>query len=383
MREIETRISSLVSSQFPSFYREDQARIVEFVKAYYEWMEQTGRAVKQSRSILSYRDIDETLEQFYTHFRKKYLESFPDTSEISTPFLVKNILDVYKAKGTEDGIKLLIQILYNEESSVYLPGSDVFKPSHGTWVIPQYLELSVTDRTKTYINKEILGEQSGARAFAESLVTRRINGKYIDVLYISNVSGRFILGERVVETSNTRNTNAPITVGSLSSIDILNGGQDLEVGDLLKIKSDSGKQGTARVTSISSETGVVSFTLNNGGFGFTTSANVLVSDRVLNLANVSNANTLLKGPDPDLDFTILETVTQTIYRYGVTGSANNSNFVANTLLTVYHPNNAVKSTGRIISLLQQTQALVSSRYILYLVLLLMRMCCIFLLTLLL
>lgn len=349
MREIEQRIASLVSSHFPSIFREEQTRLVDFLKAYYEWMQSSQQVVGRARKLLSYRDVDSTLEEFYEHFRKKYLENFPNTSSLSTPFLVKNVLDVYKAKGTEDGVKLLIQILYNEESRVYLPGSDVFKPSDGDWVIPRYLELSVTTRTKNYINKEIIGERSGARAFAESLVRRRISGKYIDVLYISNVNGQFVIGEKIVEASNTINTNAPVTVGSLSSIEILDGGQQLAIGDLLSIASDSGKQGVARVTEISSETGIVRFQLYNGGFGFTTTSNVVVSDRVLNISNISNANTLLTGPDPDLDYTLLETVTQAVYRYGVTGSANNSNFVANTVLTTYHGNGAVKATGRVIS----------------------------------
>lgn len=349
MRDIEHRITSLINAQFPSIFREEQARLVDFLKAYYEWMQSSQQAVGRARKLLSYRDVDHTLEQFYEHFRKKYLENFPDTSSLSTPFLVKNVLDVYKAKGTEEGVKLLIQILYNEQSSVYLPGDDVFKASDGDWVIPQYLELTVTSRTRSYLNKEIIGERSGARAFAESLVQRRIAGKYIDVLYISNVSGRFVIGENIVEVSNTRNTNAPQTVGSLSTIDILDGGQDLAVGDLLSISSSSGKQGVARVTEISSETGIVRFRLENGGFGFSLSSNVIVSDRVLNINNRTNANTSLRGPDPDLDYTLFETVTQSVYRYGVTGSANNANFVANTVLSTYHGNGAVKATARIIN----------------------------------
>lgn len=349
MREVESRISALVKAQFPGFYQDDQARIVDFVKAYYEWMEQSSQAAGAARRIMQYRDIDTTLSEFYKHFRAKYLENFPDTSSATTPFLVKNALDIYKAKGTEEGIKLLLQILYNEESTVYLPGSDVFKASDGTWDVPKYLELSQSTRTASYLNKEILGERSGARAFAESLVTRRIKGKYIDILYISNVNGRFITGERIVEISNTVNTNAPLTVGSLSYIEILDGGQNLAVGDLLDINSEAGKQGVARVTEISSETGIVKFSLNDGGFGYSTSANVIVSDKVLNVNNVINANTLLRGPDYSLDYTFLETVTQSIYRYGVTGSTNNSILTANTLVTVYYPNNGVKATARIIS----------------------------------
>lgn len=352
MRELEQQISALIKSQFPGFYVEDQAKFVEFVRAYYEWMEQQDQTIGQIRRLSDIRDIDKTVDEFYTHFRKKYLENFPESSSLSTPFLVKNALDIYKAKGTEEGIKLLLQILYREASKVYLPGTDVLKPSNGEWVVPRYLELSSSPRTLGFINKEIVGELSGARAFAESLVTKRTNGKYIDVLYISNLKGRFLYGERITDATNLVNANAPVIIGSLTSIDIIDGGQDLEVGDILDVVADTGRLGKALVTGISNETGIVRFTLDDGGFGYSTSANVLVSQRVLNLYNITNANTSLTGPDPDLDFELLETVTQPLFTYEFDTSTNNAAFDDGAYLTVYYPNNSVKATARSLILLE-------------------------------
>lgn len=346
MSELEQQISALIKTQFPGFYQEDQAKFVEFVKAYYEWMEQDDQVVGQTRRLTNTRDIDRTTDEFYNHFRKKYLENFPDTTSLSTPFLVKNALDIYKAKGTEEGIKLLLQILYREASKIYLPGTDVLKPSNGDWIVPRYIELSSSPRTIGFINKEIVGELSGARAFAESLVTKRTNGKYIDVLYISNIKGRFLYGERVTETDNLTNANAPVIIGSLTSIDIIDGGQELAIGDVLDVEAETGRLGKALVTGISNETGVVKFTLEDGGFGFSTSANVLVSQRVLNIYDITNSNTLVTGPDPDLDFELLETVSQSIFTYEFDTSTNNAAFDDGAYLTVYYPNNSVKATAR-------------------------------------
>lgn len=45
MREIPDTISLFVEKQFPSFYAEDGANFVEFVKEYYKYLESTNNAV--------------------------------------------------------------------------------------------------------------------------------------------------------------------------------------------------------------------------------------------------------------------------------------------------------------------------------------------------
>ena len=75
--EIEKKISYFVENQFPQFYRDEGSNFIQFVKAYYEWMEEEGNAIYESRSLLDYRDIDNTLEDFLEHFQRKYLYGIP------------------------------------------------------------------------------------------------------------------------------------------------------------------------------------------------------------------------------------------------------------------------------------------------------------------
>ena len=78
---IEKYISPFIESQFPSFYREEGQNFIQFVKAYYEWMEQDGNPVGEARRIFDYRDIDNTpsnqIEDFLFHFQQKYLYGIP------------------------------------------------------------------------------------------------------------------------------------------------------------------------------------------------------------------------------------------------------------------------------------------------------------------
>ena len=54
------KISTIVDQQFPFFVRDDGPQLVAFVKAYYEYLEQSNNALEVSKNLLNYKDIDNT-----------------------------------------------------------------------------------------------------------------------------------------------------------------------------------------------------------------------------------------------------------------------------------------------------------------------------------
>ena len=61
--EIYKKISSQIDSQFPGFIREEGPNFVAFLKAYYEYMEQSGNVVEATRRIPDIQDIDRTVDE--------------------------------------------------------------------------------------------------------------------------------------------------------------------------------------------------------------------------------------------------------------------------------------------------------------------------------
>ena len=343
MKNIEDLVSPLIQSQFPAFYNEEGPLFIEFVKSYYKWLETTGQQAYYARNLIEFRDIDKTVDAFIIHFKETFLKDLPLINQVNERLLVRNILDLYQNKGNEQSVKLLIRALFNQDSSVYLPGEDVLKLSDGTWVKPKYLEVTISPRNITFLNKEIQGASSEAKAFCESVVRKRINGKYIEVLFLSNVRGDFAYGEKIVETSNTSITNSPTVVGSLTSLSVLNGGQDFSVGDEFNVVSPNGKNGKAIVSSISSETGRVRFTIEDGGFGYSNTANVFISDKIIRFNNLINSNTQITV------FDRFENVSQQIMSVGFTSAVNAQYFSANTILFAQGNSTVSNATAGILS----------------------------------
>lgn len=277
---IEKTIVPVLESQFPSFYREEGVYFVEFVKNYYKWMEDTGNTIYHARRLNEYRDINTTVDDFVEYFRKKYLYSIDLKDVNDKKLLFSNVKDFLARKGSEEGLKEFFRIFFGEEAQIFYPGELVLRPSHGQWVEPEYLEISISPRIREFVGRSITGVTSGATALVERVVRKGVTGKYFDVMYISNRKGSFKTNEIV--TYDNVIQDSPTVIGSLTDVDIILTGANFEPGDIADVESNiTGRRGKIRITEVETSTGRVTFTLIDGGWGFTTDALVYVSEKTM------------------------------------------------------------------------------------------------------
>jgi len=258
-----------------------------------------------ARKLFTMRDIDTTLDQFIVQFKEKYLKNIEFDTNTNKRLLVKNSYDLYRSKGTERSIDLFFRLVYGESAEVYYPGEDVMRLSGAEWYRPYYLEITNSDKTINLVGKQIVGTVSGATAFVEKYIKRRIKGGFVYVLYVSNDSGRFVNNEFLKIDGTTTTYDLPKVVGSLSSVTVTAGSRLFSVGDVVSFTSTNGDEGLARVSAVSNATGVVDFIFIDGGYGYTVSGDPalslnelakrsesIVSENVLFLSNVRASNTV-------------------------------------------------------------------------------------------
>jgi len=344
MSNIEKNISQFIKNQFPVIYREEGDLFVEFATKYYEWMEQSNNVLYYSRNFLENRDIDETVDDFIIRFKNKYLNDIQIDTVSSSRNLVKHSLDLYRAKGTERAIDTFFRAVYGAPAEIYYPGKDVFRLSDGRWVKPIYLEVNESEHNVFFAGKQIVGLNSGATAFVERYIKRKIKSKYIHIFYISAINGEFVTGESLTLPDQTTLKNIPKVIGSVTTLDVIAGSSGFAIGDIVNISSENGNQGKARVTAIADVTGLVTFNLTDSGWGYTSNAQILVSDKVLTLSNV------VAGPaTTDLPFKLFETIKQPLANIALR-NANDTISIANgDYLYTYYSNNKLAGTGRVLS----------------------------------
>lgn len=265
---IDNKTSVLIEQQFPDFVYDEGQNLIQFVKAYYEYMEQTGNALDANKNLLNYQDLDNTLEKFIDYFYREVFTSVPKTLMVDDKLFLKHVRDLYLSKGTEESFQLLFRILFNEEISFYDPGDDILRASDGRWYETTKLRLTPITGTITDIDGyTIKGLTSGAIARVQTVNYNLVNGLDFYDITISNVLGTFADGETIENTDQSITAKIDNTVGQLKTLSIVTGGSGHEVGDKVDIEGLIGSGATGTVTA-TSNTSAIDFTVTNGGDGY-------------------------------------------------------------------------------------------------------------------
>jgi hypothetical protein len=150
--------SILVNQQVPEFIREEYPIFIQFLKAYYEFLEQeqfditTGLSLKnnlttQLKDIRNVVDVDKSIEQFEDNFFNTFLTLIPKETQVDKEFLVKNILPLYLAKGADESFKLLFNLLYGEDVEITFPKDNILRASDGKWEIENSIQIESVVRS--------------------------------------------------------------------------------------------------------------------------------------------------------------------------------------------------------------------------------------------
>ncbi|NBP55068.1 hypothetical protein EBU71_00720 [bacterium] len=211
------KTSLQVAKQLPEFIQNDSSyqNFVAFIEAYYQWMEasysanasntivtSTGQGVTHaSKNLLSYTDVDNTLDEFVDYFINDFLPYIPKEALTDKRKLLKISKELYNTKGTENSYKFLFRALYNSSAEIFNTSDTVLKASDGKWVITKSLRIDSLNPSWLLINNlRLFGETTKSYA---TIDYSSVTGSKTEV-FISNIQRLFNSGEfvRVVDNNN-------------------------------------------------------------------------------------------------------------------------------------------------------------------------------------
>jgi hypothetical protein len=267
------RISSLVASQLPEFVREDHQTFVQFLKAYYDYLD------GETPDIKTLRDLDTTLESFIKHFKNELAVNLP-TTVVSERFLLQHIKEHYLAKGSEESFKLLFRLLFNKDVTVEYPSKQMLRASDGKW----NQDVSIICKILTGHPDEVVGKLIDVitpNKIIRVLIDRR---QYVEVevervveiapdIYEFYIDRRFFgdisIGDRLRYQTETIYFTAEI-LATTSKLEILQRGTGFRVGQLYPIRNGKGYGSIMKVTKASSEGGILAAEFIKFGTGYST-----------------------------------------------------------------------------------------------------------------
>jgi len=270
---LDAKLSTLVENQFPAFYKEEGPKFLAFIKAYYQYLETTGKQQDIQRNLKNYKDIDTTLDEYIQYFRSELMAEIPDDALADKRLLAKRIKDLYTTKGTIDSYKLLFKILYDEDVEINFPADQMLKVSDGDYRIDRYLITHHDPRGYTFIGKTIKGSDSQAEALVEDVKRLVAKNRDIDQILLSNVKGSFNHLEAIqLKDSPASGGYAPIVECGIRKVTVATGGGEYRKGDIVDIiSSKTGAFAKAVVTDTSDLQSKVNFNIVDGGSGYVSS----------------------------------------------------------------------------------------------------------------
>ena len=264
--EIYKKLSSQIESQFPGFIREEGPQFVTFLKAYFEYMDQNGKAINAVRSIQDYQDIDKTLDSFVEYFRREFMPNIPKSALADQRLLIKHIRDFYKSRGTPESYRFLFRALFNKEVDFYYPGDDILRLSDGRWLKESKLRVAAPKNIDPTLfgGIKVTGSISGATGLIQSVVPSLASGVKVYDMTIENVKGVFVDGEQVFDSEGNYAT-VSAQIGPITSFVIDSGGALHNLGDnLLIYGAGSTTPAKANVTRVTNKSAITARIVRTG-----------------------------------------------------------------------------------------------------------------------
>lgn len=269
---MKTPLNIAVLKNIPDFIREDYPAYVEFIKAYYEYLNQY-----EKRNLEDIRDIDRTLEGFINYFKAE-LDVYGETSYdyIDQALLLRKIKQVFVAKGTPAAYEFLFKILYGKTTYITYPWDNVLKASDGKWqrdiaifvqnLLPEdQVESSIASALGNYIY--IVGPNRKVKVLVNSITQYRDN--IYEVFIDRNYYGNIGIGENVEFNGQV----VGITVPTVVKYYIENPGIGYKLGDLLlntTVSNGITISHLVKVTQVSPTGGIEKISIVTFGAGYTT-----------------------------------------------------------------------------------------------------------------
>ena len=238
-----TPIAVALERQIPEYIRGEYELFVKFVKSYYEFLEQT-----QKRDLEDIRSIENTLDEFVIRFKKELSVLFPTNTLANERFILQRIREFYQSRGSKESYQFLFRILFNKDSDVFYPSTQILRASDGKWVQEKSVFVKSTSGNLFNLTGKISTiktAQKHIHVFTPRVVYYRddVYEVFIERAYIQDIA---IGNEVASEDGNDYGTIIP----SPNKYTITSEGSGFEVGSLYYLKTEKGDGSLIKVTKI-------------------------------------------------------------------------------------------------------------------------------------
>jgi len=239
-----------------------------------------GNPVQTIQQLLEYANIDKTITDFLDQFRDAYLTAIPNTlaSGVSKRNLVKNIRDLYRAKGTRKGHELFFRLLFDETPEIFYPRENLLKISAGEWTSNTVVRVVATNGNPNSLSGQVITQTvdatinaSAATATVETVLQLQEGETTVFelILNLESINGTFVKNAEITGVDN-QNPDVAVTATvqlMVTGASVTNGASFYDVNDTVTVESVVGNNATISIVDVGSGS-VQEIAIDNPGTGY-------------------------------------------------------------------------------------------------------------------
>ena len=239
--------SVAVQRQIPEHIRENYPVFVEFVKLYYEFLQQT-----QAQELEKIRDIDTTLDEFIDRFKSELARNMPIELAGDKRLLLKHIREFYLSRGSEASYKFLFRTLFGKEASLFYPSTQILRVSDGRWKqdVSVFVKVTGTTTSLQTLNGKfitITTPRKKIQTYVENVL--EYTADIFEVFIQRDYANEIEVGSTISQTVDGV-TYTGVILACPSKISIYKAGKGFKVGDLYALKTNIGRGCVIKITKV-------------------------------------------------------------------------------------------------------------------------------------
>jgi hypothetical protein len=258
--------SSRVEGLIPQQLVNDAGPLIEFLKEYYKYLNQSNNPSGVINAMLDNRDLDHAVDSFIDLIRKEIGEGLVKGIVTDKVNLYKNVTDFYQAKGSLDSFKLLFRFLFNVEIDIRLPKEQILIASDGRWSQQNSIFINVTEGEAFDLSGKTLTVTSGGSNIVVEVDRVKKIGQTSN--YEMVITKKTQTATIAAGTEVTLNGVEFTVVNSLNTATLVHGGSGFEVGQILDIDDGTVDGTRAKVATVDSSGAITKLDLLQFGVGY-------------------------------------------------------------------------------------------------------------------
>lgn len=271
--------SIVAQRQIPEHIRETYPVFVEFIKAYYDFLQQT-----QAQNLEQIRDVDTTLDEFIGRFKSELAKNFPIHLASDKAKILKHLKEFYLSRGSADSFKFLFNVLFSKDAELFYPSTQILRVSDGKWHQDVSIFVTPNDPLNKPDVKSIIGKFITITNDKGKVIHTYIENavKYSDTIYEIFIQRDFINEINVGAKVDFDGTSYSGTILTCPTrVKVYKAGKGFKVGDIYALRTQLGRGCVIKITRVDSDGGIKNIKVIRFGLDYRTKFYSYLSNKEL------------------------------------------------------------------------------------------------------